>query len=472
MASGSADVVKRVFIEFEASGAADVKRESKGVEDGLRNVGKAGEEALGGGQSGRPGLRGLLDKAKGAWVDLWAKLNSLSLKNLGSSIAAVGGLFGQFGLAVAGVKAAIELARDAQMRYNDTIELVPDLLYRMRQNLGQTSNEFGEFARRIEADAARAGRAVAPLFALGQASADQATRAQLDTLLRAGGGFGGGVLADAAALVPKRAQAAATAARGGGGGGGGAPAVDPMQAIAGIDFGSRFAGFGSELRASGDAYINAKFAGGADQTLATKAAEIQAALAATEQSFATATTAAQGLGEVQAATLNTEQTEAWADITTGALENVGRSMASAVVQSVLLGKGLQSVAKTALVGATVQAATEAAFQTGKGFALLAAGRPEAATMAFTSAKAFAAVGAIAGVGAATLGGFSGGGGGGARASGGAQSGIGDTARSATGGGPTEVTVYVGISRGQVHDAVVEESNARGTRRGVPRVAMA
>ena len=46
MASGNADVVKRVFIEFEASGTVDVKREAKGVEDGLRGVIKAKDEQV------------------------------------------------------------------------------------------------------------------------------------------------------------------------------------------------------------------------------------------------------------------------------------------------------------------------------------------------------------------------------------------------------------------------------------------
>lgn len=468
-----ADVVKRVSIIFESEGAKDTAKAGKDIEDGLKRVGKAGEDALGGGPSGkRGGLRGLFDSAKASLGGLRSELGGAfqSIKGLGTGIAAVGGLFGQFGLAVAGVKAAIELASNAQRVYNDTLSLVPDLAYRARQALGQTSDNFGAFARQIEADAARAGRVVAPLFALGQASQDQQQRAALASLLGIGGGPAGIFTAAGAGLSPF-APPKPAASRGGGGGGAPSAPVDPYAAIAGMNFGTTFAGFGNELKASGDAYIEKSFAAGSDQTLAAKAAEIQAAVVKTEEAFATATTTASGFADVQASTLDAEQVQIWGDITTNALDNVGRSMASAAVQSILLGKGFQAAAKGALVGLTVQAATEAIFQTAKGFALLAVGRPDAAALAFTSAKTFALVGAVAGVGAASLGGFGGGGGGG-RAAGPVSSGVGDTARSTPGGQPTQVTVFVGISRREVTDAVVEETTARGTRRGVPRLAMA
>lgn len=453
-ASGSGEIKKRVFIEFEASGIGEIKKAGDDVEKKLDDVGKAAGKAAGG-KDGKGGVTGLFNQLRGA----------------GEGMMKVVGFAGQLGLAIQGLTTAIQVASNAGRYYTDTLNAVDDAMYGLRKSMGLTGTAFVGFAGEVEREAQRAIRVMAPLLALGEASRDQSQRATLAALLRSQGA-GGAILAGASGLSAFSGRpAAAPARRGGGGGGGGGGDVDPMAAIAGISFGGTFDRFGAEAKASGDAYINGAFGRGADKTIAARAAEVEAAVGTTEAAFASAALEASRFAEVQALALDAEQTAVWADVTTGALDTVGKSMASAVVQSVLLGQGLKQMARSALAGLTVQAATEALFQTAKGFALLAVGRPDAAALAFTSAKAFAGVGAIAGVGAASLGGFGGGGGGGGRAAL-SGSGVGDTGRSPSQSPQTQVVVNVGISQGRLHDAVFDEARGRETRRGVPRVQVA
>lgn len=451
--SGAGEIKKRVFIEFEASGTGEIKKAAEDVEKKLDDVGKKADKAAGK-KGGKGGIAGLFDQLRGA----------------GEGMMKVVGFAGQLGLAIQGLTAAIQLASNAGRYYTDTLNAVDDAMYVLRKSMGLTGTTFSGFAGDVEREALRALRVMAPVLALGEASRDQSQRSALVALLRSQGA-GGAILAGASGISPFSGRSAAQAApRRGGGGGGGGGDVDPMAAIAGLNFGATFNRFGAEARASSDAYINGAFARGSDQTLAARAAEVEQALGTTEAAFASAAFEASRLAYVQSLALDAEQTSVWADVTTGALDTVGKSMASAVVQAALLGQGLKQMARSALVGLTVQAATEAVFQTAKGFALLAVGRPDAAALAFTSAKAFAGVGAVAGVGAASLGGFSGGGGGRGAVS--AASGVGDTGRGPSQSPQTQVTVNVGISQSRLHDAVYDEANGRGVRRGVPRIQVA
>ena len=446
-----ADVVKRVSIIFEAHGAKDANKAGKDLEDGLKRVGKAADDAVGDAAGKRGGIAGL-----------WK-----SIGGLGGAVAKVGSLFGQFGLAVAGAKVACDLLKRAGVDVQFQLELVGKSLYEVNKAAGRTGNAFSRMSDEIRASMGAAVAAAAPLFALADEARGRRAKAPITAGLAAGGAAGS-ILSAAAGYSPFR-TAAPKAAKSGGGGGG-AP-VDPYAAIAGLDFGRQFGKFGDELKASGDAGINKSFAGGSDQTLAAKGAEIESALAGVETAFATATTAAAGFAEVQAAITNADQVETWSSIVGDALEKVGRGLATAAVNALFYGQNFAQAAKMAIKATAAQATVEALFQSGKGFALLAIGRPDLAASAFTSAKVNAAVAIAAGVATAGLGGFGGGGGGGRTASP-VSSGVGDTARSTPGNQPTQVTVFVGISRREVTDAVVEETTARGTRRGVPRLAMA
>lgn len=471
MASGNADVVKRVSIYFEAEGANDVAKAGKDIEGGLKNVGKAGEDALGGGKGGKGGLRGLLDSAKTSMGALRSEMaGSLSsLKGLGSGIAAVGGLFGQFGLAVAGVRAAIEFARDAQMRYNDTINLVPDLLYRMRQGLGQTSNEFGRFAAGVEDAMARAARVAAPLFAVGAASQDQQQRALLGGMM---GSFGpaGQFTAAGAGLINFSGKSAVAAPRGGGGGGGGGGGARPQlgptsyggmlpiaqSIIGGLPEGIGNAEAGSRLGDTKGLMSRwaSDFDGVGDKVSA--ATEGLAAFRAQQQSLR-------------------DEGAAAVDSVSASFGALGESIGKAALANALYGGSLKQVLATLGQTLSIEMGWLALEYTIRGYGAQAStfGVPNPASIGYFAAAGMAAAAAAGGfVAAKAFGGGGGGGGGGGRLMGPASSGVGDTARSSAGNEPTNVTVYVGISRGQVHDAVVEETTARGTRRGVPRLAMA
>lgn len=93
----------------------------------------------------------------------------------------------------------------------------------------------------------------------------------------------------------------------------------------------------------------------------------------------------------------------------GMLKGLGEAMAANIVQAIFYGESLQQMAAQALTALRDQAATEAIFQTAKGFAALATSvfyppASAAATAHFTSAAVFGGIGLAAGLGAAALGG--------------------------------------------------------------------
>lgn len=93
----------------------------------------------------------------------------------------------------------------------------------------------------------------------------------------------------------------------------------------------------------------------------------------------------------------------------GMLKGLGEAMAANIVQAIFYGESLQQMAAQALTALRDQAATEAIFQTAKGFAALATSvfyppAGAAATAHFAAAGTFAGIGLAAGLGAAALGG--------------------------------------------------------------------